>query len=142
MVLTWSSCLSLDNDSVNRLVRFTIHDTLFMKMYVSSTLCLSMCLELQWSLGSLVKATPPLLSQKIYQGSLMLYKTPRLVMKFFNLVASFVALLATIYSDSHVESTTIFCYEHFLITAPPFSKSTNPDCKHELSLPIWKLASA
>nr|KAJ0189736.1 hypothetical protein LSAT_V11C800408040 [Lactuca sativa] len=46
--------------------------------------------------------------------------TPRSPMKFFNHIASFDASLAAMYSDSHVESTTVSCLELFQVTAPPF----------------------
>ena len=102
---------------------------------------MSICLYFPWSLGSLVKATTPSLSQKISIGSFMVGTTPRSPTKFFFHIASFDALLNAIYSDSHVELATVSCLELFQVTVPPFRVKTQPDCKQKLSWSVWKLAS-
>ncbi|GJX49450.1 hypothetical protein Tco_0276295 [Tanacetum coccineum] len=78
---------------------------------------------------SLVKATAILLSQNISTRSCTIGTTPRSLMKFYIQIASFESSQAAIYSDSHMESATVSCFELFHVTASPFSKNTQLDCK-------------
>ncbi|GJW34006.1 putative reverse transcriptase domain-containing protein [Tanacetum coccineum] len=48
----------------------------------------------------------------------------------------FEASQAEIYSDSHVESATVSCFELFHVTAPPFNKNTQPDYERLSSLSL------
>ncbi|KAL4568701.1 hypothetical protein LXL04_024316 [Taraxacum kok-saghyz] len=88
-----------------------------------------------------IKATAPSLSQKISRGSKMPGTTPRSPMKFFDQTTYLAPSHVAMYSDSHVDSDTMSCFELFHVIAPPLSKNTQPDYDRESSLSVWELAS-